>query len=608
MQSRTSQSAKQIEADTPVQNTSEDGKLLKSVRKVQQIRQLLTANTPAKSLPSYQLDAAPLKEYNPQKQLSKQITFDEVNDEELQRYKAEWHWFVFFEFLFYHMLFYILLGPFVVLVLFKYPGIILLKNMRFCKHSSSFYMQTLLWCGSALGGLMYFIQDQSVITLTEIIFMWFAITTRSVVIAAKYATLSLARIRLYKTEELPDEMFNFDLMFQDWFEQSSKVLFLEQYRALRRHEQEYSLYKFDFLLDPNKKTADAIKTTNICFYLEWAMKQQMKQTDPIIEQVYYNGFHVFGYLVNYYQKNNPTSLFYKYMIGMSIFYGISPTFIRLQHFMGNIPDWLDIIRLIVNFLTSMQAFFGSIIFLGIGIYDFRRKFFLLDQCLYMLSAKKVSYTTAKKLIPTINFNNPQTLQAWSIFRSLCFDYGQTYNLRVQGFYSLIFVANIVFIFLTLGLILDFIHIDMFQLILLGEMAIILIGFTLYYLYLGASLNEYFDSFETLLDDVKSIYQDILRMREQYFQNNIQPINDVHKIFVNIIRDQIGVDVDTVKEYIELIVEELENNQRQLGYDRRNNPFKLYGVVITYNLLKSAGVGLSTVFSYAIQQRFSNKEK
>lgn len=49
--------------------------------------------------------------------------------------------------------------------------------------------------------------------MTEIIFMWFAITTRSVVIAVKYATLSEARIRLYKTEELPEEMFNFDLMF-----------------------------------------------------------------------------------------------------------------------------------------------------------------------------------------------------------------------------------------------------------------------------------------------------------------------------------------------------------------------------------------------------------
>ena len=49
--------------------------------------------------------------------------------------------------------------------------------------------------------------------MTEIIFMWFVISTRSVVIAAKYATLSPARINLYKTEELPEEMFNFDLMF-----------------------------------------------------------------------------------------------------------------------------------------------------------------------------------------------------------------------------------------------------------------------------------------------------------------------------------------------------------------------------------------------------------
>ncbi|CAD8151792.1 unnamed protein product [Paramecium pentaurelia] len=608
MQFRTSQSARQIEVDTPVHNTSEDGKLFKSVRTVQQIRQLLTINSTVKSIPDYYLDAAPLKEYNPQKQLSKQITFNEVNDEELQRYKAEWHWDVFFEFLFYHMLFLILLGPLVVLVLFKYPGIILLKNMKFFKHSSSFYMQTLLWMGSVLGGLMYFIQDKSVVTMTEIIFMWFAITTRSVVIAAKYATLSTARIKLYKTQELPDEMFSFDLMFQDWFCQSSKVLFLEQYRALRRHEQECTLYKFDFLIEPNIKTSEAIKNTNICFYLEWAMKQQMKQTDPIIEQLYYNGFHIFGYLVNQFQQNNPQSSFYKYLISLSLFYGISPIFIRLKYFMENIPDWFDLIRLLLNFITSLQAFFGSVIVLAIGIYDFKRKFFLLDQCLYMLQAKKVTYSTGKKLIPTINFNNPQTLQAWSIIRSLSFDYGQTYNLRIQGFYSMIFGANIVLIFVSLGLILDLIHIDMFQLMLISEMALILIGFTLYYLYLGASLNEYFDSFQTLLDDVKSIYCDILRMREQYILNNIQPINDVHKIFVYIIKEQIGLDVDNIKEYIELIIEELENNQRQLEYDRRNNPFKLYGVLITLNLLKSVGVGLSTVFSYAIQQRLSNEQK
>jgi len=56
-----------------------------------------------------------------------------------------------------------------------------------------------------------------VVTLTEIIFMWGAIAIRSVVISAKYATLSEARIRLYKNEVLPDQMFSFDLMFADWY-------------------------------------------------------------------------------------------------------------------------------------------------------------------------------------------------------------------------------------------------------------------------------------------------------------------------------------------------------------------------------------------------------
>lgn len=47
-------------------------------------------------------------------------------------------------------------------------------------------------------------------------FMWFALLIRSVVIAAKYATLSYERIKLYKAAVLSEEMFTFDLMMWDW--------------------------------------------------------------------------------------------------------------------------------------------------------------------------------------------------------------------------------------------------------------------------------------------------------------------------------------------------------------------------------------------------------
>lgn len=70
------------------------------------------------------------------------------------------------------------------------PGLTLMRNMKFCGHSPAFYMQTLLWIGSVIGGLGYFLWDGSVITLTEILFLWYAFSIRSVVIAAKYATFS----------------------------------------------------------------------------------------------------------------------------------------------------------------------------------------------------------------------------------------------------------------------------------------------------------------------------------------------------------------------------------------------------------------------------------
>lgn len=52
--------------------------------------------------------------------------------------------------------------------------------------------------------------------------------------------------------------------------------------------------------------------------------------------------------------------------------------------------------------------------------------------------------------------------------------------------------------------------------------------------------------------------------------------------------------------IQDIIQEVDDNLRMLENDQRNHPFRLYGITITFNLLKSAVVGLSTIYSYAIQ--------
>ena len=47
-------------------------------------------------------------------------------------------------------------------------------------------------------GLGYFIFENSIITLTEVLFLWYAVIIRSAVIASKYATFTPDKILLYK--------------------------------------------------------------------------------------------------------------------------------------------------------------------------------------------------------------------------------------------------------------------------------------------------------------------------------------------------------------------------------------------------------------------------
>ncbi|KAM3147338.1 hypothetical protein pb186bvf_000589 [Paramecium bursaria] len=556
------------------------------------------------------------KEHQKDSTIKRGISLNEIAKEEMGRFIVEWHWKFFFEFLFYHIIFFIFLGPFMVILFFKYPGMPLLINMRFIKHHPQFYFQFLLWLGSIIGGMSYFWFQDSIITLTEVVFMWFALLIRAVVIAAKYATLSEERITLYKQEVLSEEVFNFDLMMWDWRLQTPKVLFLEPLRSMRRHDFDPEGFWMDFLAEPNKNTLEQIKNTKIGFYKEYYVGQseihdidEEEEITGLIQPLLdgrFNGFHVFGYIINKYQSIQTPGSFSNYCVIQALIMSMTPILLRIYDFQRISLSWLDMLRLIINVLTSFQAFFGAFVFLQIGLYDLQRKFFILDQCLYMLKLKKKRYPSSRKLLPTINFNNPRSLQAWSMMRTLGFDYGKTYDFRIQGFYSLIFIGWGVLFIILLTYILGFIEFTIFQLVLLGEMLGLLTGFNAYYLYHGAKLNQYYDDFDIVLEDIKSLYISIQRKKEDYFQNLIPPTNPVHKKFVNLLmKGQTGrVNLEAVSEYIDLLLAEIDDTIRHLQYDIKHNPFQAYGITISFNFLKSLGVAIFTILGYVIQQTLS----
>ena len=58
-----------------------------------------------------------------------------------------------------------------------------------------------------VGGVGYFIFENSIVTFTEVLFLWYALSIRSAVIAAKYATFTSDKILLYKKVLLDDKIF-----------------------------------------------------------------------------------------------------------------------------------------------------------------------------------------------------------------------------------------------------------------------------------------------------------------------------------------------------------------------------------------------------------------
>jgi uncharacterized membrane protein (GlpM family) len=97
-----------------------------------------------------------------------------------------------------------------------------------------------------------------------------------------------------------------------------------------------------------------------------------------VDGITYNGFHIFGYLVGCFQKANPPAQVKKHSFIIALILSVSPVFIRIPYFLEEQPSVMDSFRFAINIFTSFNAFMGAFIFLRIALYDFKRKFFLLD--------------------------------------------------------------------------------------------------------------------------------------------------------------------------------------------------------------------------------------
>ena len=123
--------------------------------------------------------------------------------------------------------------------------------------------------------------------------------------------------------------------------------------------------------------------------------------------------------------------------------------------LGLLEDALNPLDISYMFLSVTIAFIfsrGFMIFILVGVYDFRRRKLLLAQCSALVSHVDKKNFCMKLNIYKIDITNVSSVLSWYHMRSAFLDFGKRYTLRIFLYTSLILpvcVCVIVGLFLML---------------------------------------------------------------------------------------------------------------------------------------------------------------
>ncbi|CAD8151230.1 unnamed protein product [Paramecium octaurelia] len=350
-------------------------------------------------------------------------------------YKAEFIMTHFIKFYIYQLMFYIF-GPFVYLFLVNKPA--LMFNLGFWSCRQDVVFQYIQWVGHIVCLLMYFYFKS--LSSLEIGQLWFSLLTRSIIVAAKFSTLNEERVALYENTLLSKNIIYFDVVLFDWAIQSKKIKNLEIAKAAKRHGFDTQFFYFDFLVEPLKETQNALfddKETQLNLPLR-------------------------GLILN--TRKNQVSV----ALLISFIVVITPKVLAYERYLQNPAEiFLNIICGVFQILQFNCIF----LYLLISLEDMKRKIFLLDQVYYLISTKRVRCNEFK-LTPTIDINCPRTIEAWSMLRSIAFDYGASYHIRNQIYHTILILCSVASIIFAFQIILDYFQLDYYYLITLGILKLI----------------------------------------------------------------------------------------------------------------------------------------
>lgn len=130
-----------------------------------------------------------------------------IEDFNLSDCYVSFHSWRFIKLFMYHFLFFFIFGPFISPLLILIENRNFVTNMGFCGLNITFAVQTIHWiCYIVPFFLFWFMNDNNVLTLTEISLASLVFLLRAFIVAIRYATTTNSRVQLqYQRLFRPDE-------------------------------------------------------------------------------------------------------------------------------------------------------------------------------------------------------------------------------------------------------------------------------------------------------------------------------------------------------------------------------------------------------------------
>ena len=273
-------------------------------------------------------------------------------------------------------------------------------------------------------------------------------------------------------------------------------------------------------------------------------------------------------------------------------------------------EWLVLILVAGTFI---YVFAKNIYLFSIGIQDLTRKDKLMTELNQMLRPRKER--NYKKIIPTINFLDPTSLQSWQRMRLIVKDYGKKFTTRLNLYFPIIGFMAIMDIPATLTLILGWIDLEkskrhlleamfMFDFVFFSIMLLVL-------LYKAAKVNSHYKSHKMSLLFLRGEIVELLNYKEHFFEYPDKekgfPLLLHNQVFGRRVSDPLAkrlifsinslIGYVDPGDYLEELIQIFDTLIQDLDLEKQFYMLKIFGISVDMNVFTKILVGsLSIAFT------------